>query len=204
MQRLVTLEPVPHLPVMPTVHRTMGRLRKGSIGMPKAKKSKVVRFEERSEEPQEGADDCDPTPSSPPSREAPEQDCAAPSSPGTAVVKACRGWLGAALQREKEAHKELTAAKKDEELQSRLFDYAMHRTERAMKEKGYRGSYWEPRLNKAEERWRVSQFKRAYADAKLAHCMVYTLEVKLMLKDAKLRAVQRRLRRRRVFGVLRW
>ena len=46
MQRLVTLEPVPHLPVMPTVHRTMGRLRKGSIGMPKAKKSKVVRFED--------------------------------------------------------------------------------------------------------------------------------------------------------------
>ena len=85
-----------------------------------------------------------------------------------------------------------------------MFDSVMHRTERAMKKKGYARSYWQPRLNKAEERWRVSQFKRAYADAKLAHCMVYTLEVKLMLKDAKLRAVQRRLRRRRVFGVLRW
>ena len=83
MQRLVTLELVPHLPVMRTVHRTMGRLRKGSIGMPKAKKSKAVSFEE----PQEGAGDCDPTPSSPPGRKAPAQDCEAPSSPGAAVVK---------------------------------------------------------------------------------------------------------------------
>jgi hypothetical protein len=41
-------------------------MRKGSIGMPKAKKKKVVRFEEPQEVEVDEAGDRDPTPSSPP------------------------------------------------------------------------------------------------------------------------------------------
>ena len=48
-QRLVMLDRRAHLPLCLHVHRTMGRMRKGSIGMPKAKKKKVMHFEEPQE-----------------------------------------------------------------------------------------------------------------------------------------------------------
>ena len=48
-QRLVMLDRRAHLPLCLHVHRTMGLMRKGSIGMPKAKKKKVMHFEEPQE-----------------------------------------------------------------------------------------------------------------------------------------------------------
>ena len=100
----------------------MGRMRKGSIGMPKAKKKKVMHFEEPQEVEVDEAGDRDPTPSSPPAPPhlpPPERE-AAPSSPGAADVSGLRAEKREAVQAEADAYRLHAAAHSARELSERL------------------------------------------------------------------------------------
>ena len=203
-QRLVMLDHTAHLPLCLRVHRTMGRMRKGSIGMPKAKKKKVVRFEEPQEVEVDEAGDRDPTPSSPPPHLPPSEREAAPRSPGAADVSGLRAEKRKAVQAEAEAYRLHAAARSACELRERLMDAQMRKVSRAMKQKGYSDAYWSPRLSKAEERWWVARLKAAEQLRDVAVCTARRLGVELALERAKIRSIRRRLRRRHVFGLMRW
>ena len=99
-------------------------MRKGSIGMPKAKK-KVVHFEEPQEVEVDEAGDRDPTPSSPPPHLPPPEREAAPSSPGAAVVSWFRAKKRKAVQAEEVAYRLHAAARSACELSGRLLDAQM-------------------------------------------------------------------------------
>lgn len=185
----------------------MGRMRNGSIGMPKAKKKKVVHFEEPQEvdiEKGELAGDRDPTPSSPPPYLPPPEREAAPSSPGAAAVSGLRAEKRKAVQVEAEAHRLHAAALSAWELSERLLDAQMRQVSRAMKQKGYSDAYWRPRLDKKEEKWWVARLNAAEKLTDVAMCTARRLAVELALEKAKIRSIRRRLRRRHVFGVMRW
>ena len=178
-------------------------MRKGSIGMPKAKK-KVVHFEEPQEVEVDEAGDRDPTPSSPPPHLPPPEREAAPSSPGAADVSGLRAKKRKAVQAEEVAYRLHAAARSACELSGRLLDAQMRQVWRAMKQKGYRDAYWRPRLDKAYEKWWGARLKSEEKLSYVAVCTARRLAVDLALERAKIRSIRRRLRRRHVFGLMRW
>ena len=179
-------------------------MRKGSIGMPKAKKKKVMHFEEPQEVEVDEAGDRDPTPSSPPPHLPPPEREAAPSSPGAADVSGLRAEKREAVQAEADAYRLHAAARSARELSERLLDAQMRKASCAMKQKGYSDAYWRPRLGKAEERWWVARLEAAEKLRDVAVCTARRLAVDLALERAKIRSIRRRLRRRHVFGLMRW
>jgi hypothetical protein len=108
------------------------------------------------------------------------------------------------VQAEAEAYRLHAAARSACELRERLMDAQMRKVSRAMKQKGYSDAYWSPRLSKAEERWWVARLKAAEQLRDVAVCTARRLGVELALERAKIRSIRRRLRRRHVFGLMRW
>ena len=172
--------------------------------MPKAKKKKVVRVEEPQEGEADEAGEGDPTPSSPAPRPPASKAASPPASPSKAVLSALGLRVREAKSLRKEAEAKLNAAGKEFKLNDRLQDAMMDRIDRALKQKGYKDSYWRPRLEKVELRWWESRLKKVEAYAWLNLVEAAVQRTQLEVCRAKMRSIRRRLRKRRVFGLLRW
>ena len=75
------------------------------------------------------------------------------ASPGALIQTYLRTERQKAARAEAEAARLLKAARTDFELKGRLLDAQMRKVSLALKQKGYRDSYWRPRLEKVQHNW---------------------------------------------------
>ena len=179
--------------------------------MPKAKKKKYAVGNEGDGQTQSPKGEQIAPPSSPPTSpakcKAPLERGAAPSSPGAAAVSGLRAEKRKAVQAEAAAYRLLAAARNVFELKDRVLAALMRNVSRAMKQKGfsfYRDSYWARRLDTAQEKWWAARLKKEESLRDVAVCTARRLNAQLAIERAKIRSIRRRLRRRHVFGVMRW
>ena len=169
-----------------------------------ARSSPLTKVYNATQEPVPEREPQDASPASPPRRADPEKLTAGCSSPGATQVASAKSAVRAAKRREKESEKAVEAAAREEQLAELLLTALTKKVWRAMKAKGFRDSYWRPRLNKAEEKWWQSRL--AKANAREVHSLRIGATYAAMLDEAnvKMRSLRRHLRRRHVFGLTRW
>ena len=114
-----------------------------------ARSSPLTKVYNATQEPVPEREPQDASPASPPRRADPEKLTAGCSSPGATQVASAKSAVRAAKRREKESEKAVEAAARLEQLAELLLTALTKKVWSAMKAKGFRDSYWRPRLQRA-------------------------------------------------------
>ena len=133
-------------------------------------------------------------------------DAAAPSSPGAVEVQVTTSLVKSSAQKVVTAKKEWMAAVTRLKAASHSFDAKVEYTEKQWKRKltDARARNLEKKLDLATATLQSAKCGEAEARAALLEARMGVLCYQIALRDAKLRSLSRRLRRRRIFGVFRW
>ena len=162
--------------------------------------------EEVEAEVEEPADKAADPPSPPREKVKKADDAAAPGSPGPAEVQVITSMVKSSAQKVVAAKREWRAAATRFKTASAFFDAKVEYTEKQWKVKltDARARNLEKKLDLATSNLQAAKCALAEAHAGVLEAQMEVLCYKVALRDAKLRSLQRRLRRRRIYGMWRW
>ena len=157
-------------------------------------------------EGEDSADKADDPPSPPREKVRKADDATAPSSPGAVEVQVTTSLVKSSAQKVVTAKKEWIAAVARLKAASYGFDAKVEYTEKQWKRKltDAKARNLEKKLDLATAALQAAKCREAEARAALLEARMGVLCYQIALRDAKLRSLGRRLRRRRIFGMFRW
>jgi hypothetical protein len=187
----------------------MGRIRKGKIGMPKAKKTKPPPRQNAASDPSVQSPTAEAAPSSPKAQK-PGASCAdvpPPQSPGKDRVKALASIVKELARGVAMAERKKRAAAAADKESSEVYDRVLEAAGRTIARRDCTAK----QLARAEKSVDTQIVARAEAEKAVlrAECLWFCARLELEMAkvkagEAKLASMKRRLRRRKVFGLMRW